>query len=97
MSQKISKTQILGLLKRGCFLAYFFIDGGVGIENRNGEPIRGKFCPIDTFLELRDKGSIEFVRRRDTGYPHYANNTKYSIYKISAKGLVKPPKPTTKS
>lgn len=73
----------MAILQEGGELWYFYLDGGVGIHNKNGEPMKNRAsCPIEIFLELREQKVIEMTRRNSTGYPYYANHHKSDVYSI---------------
>lgn len=77
--------KILRVLVEGGSLWHFYLDGGVAVHNKEGEPTNER-CNIQTFLDLREKGLINAGEKKETGYPFYANNTKSQVYRISEAG-----------
>ena len=85
MLEQYSKEQVLTmLLKEGAELWNLYLDGGVTIHDKNGEPLKDRpSCPVPVFIELRKEGVITRVRRNETGYPYYADRSKSDFYKIA--------------
>jgi hypothetical protein len=81
---ELTREEIIAILQEGGELWYFYLDGGVGVHNKDGKPMEKHiFCPMKIFLDLREYGVIARMRRNDTGYPYYANNHKSDVYSIS--------------
>lgn len=80
---EIATEKLMGLLKAGGSLRYFYIAGGVMVHDPAGDPARGVPCSTAEFLELREAGVIEMTRREVGGYPHYANSHKSSEYRLA--------------
>jgi hypothetical protein len=81
---ELTREEVMAILQEGGELWYFYLDGGVGIHDKNGEPMKDRriFCPIRIFLELREQKVIDMTRRNSIGYPYYANNHKSDVYSI---------------
>jgi len=80
VNTRLTKEAILDLLSEGAELWYLYLDGGVAVH-QHGKPTGG-ICPIEVFLDLRERQVIERDRRNDTGYPFYANHSKSEVYKL---------------
>lgn len=78
---------LLERLRDGASLRYFAVHGGVALHSNTGEPDREARIRIADFLDLREKGFIEMTERNKLGYPHYANNHRSDVYRISEAGL----------
>lgn len=77
-----AEEEVLGYLRNGGELWYFYIEGAVTIH-KNGKRIKDCFCPVKVFLELREKEIITKINSLRTGYPHYTSNTRAHVYALA--------------
>lgn len=85
--EAVEVKKVLGLLKDGGSLRYFFLEGGVAIHGKDGAPMNPpQCCSVQVFLDLRERKLIDMTQREVTGYPYYANHHKSSVYCITKAG-----------
>jgi hypothetical protein len=84
-STHFTREQVITLLKQDYSLAYFYLEGGVVVQDKEDEPLKEGVCPDEVFLALRKEGLITLTDRKQHGFPYYADRAKYDVYRITAK------------
>ncbi len=86
MSDKPTEQEVMSVLKDGGTLRYFYLNGGVAVHGKDGNPSKdARYCPIDVFLKWQQDGTLTAGRQIDHGYPWYANNAKSQEYTLTHK------------
>lgn len=80
---KLSRSEVLEKLANGFTIRYFFLEGGVLLEDQAGNRLEDAELDISIFLKLRQDGLIEVKRRNVSGWPQYANNARADIYAMA--------------
>lgn len=84
-STRFTREQVIDLLTQDYSLAYFYLEGGVVVQDKEDKPLREGVCPDEIFLALRKEGVINLTERKEHGFPYYADRAKYDVYRITAK------------
>lgn len=79
MNRALTREEVLQILVSGGSLWYFYLEGGIGLHDSSGNPIKDCYCPAELFSELDAEGRIKF-QQKIGGWPFYANNAKIAIY-----------------
>ena len=85
--KQASAKDVLELLAKGGSLRYFYLSGTVLLHNEEDDP-RNEYVAILDFQDLERNGFIHKTGEKSTGYPHYADGRKSSIYGITPSGRV---------
>ncbi len=82
MDAPFTREEVEEKLSSGGELWYLYLSGDVMVHVQ-GQPVEGKYCPLEIFLELQKQKKISKTGQKDSGYPWYTDKVRVEIYTLT--------------